>query len=94
MRALELGKPLLRATNSGLTGVVDHNGHIIASIPQFETAVLRTKVVPTEGMTPFTSLGSWPLYMYVLWALTMSWILARRQQGRFRDEQPEINYHD
>ncbi|MGF1688283.1 apolipoprotein N-acyltransferase [Photobacterium japonica] len=94
MRALELGKPLLRATNSGLTGVVDHNGHIIASIPQFETAVLRTKVTPTEGMTPFTSLGSWPLYMYVLWALTMSWILARRQQGRFRDQQPEINYHD
>lgn len=94
MRALELGKPLLRATNSGLTGVVDHHGQIIASIPQFETAVLRTKVTPTEGMTPFTSLGSWPLYVYVLWALTLSWVLARRQQGRFRDQQPEINYHD
>ncbi|GAL08439.1 apolipoprotein N-acyltransferase [Photobacterium aphoticum] len=66
-----------------MTGVVDHHGQIIASIPQFETAVLRTKVTPTEGMTPFTSLGSWPLYVYVLWALTLSWVLARRQQGAF-----------
>lgn len=94
MRSLELGKPLLRATNSGLTGIVDHHGKIIAQIPQFETAVLRSKVVPTKGMTPYTALGSWPLYFYLLWSVTLSWILIRRQGGRFRDHQPEINYHD
>lgn len=94
MRSLELGKPLLRATNSGLTGVVDHTGKIIAKIPQFETGVLRTKVIPTDGMTPFSSLGSWPLYLYILWSITLSWILSRRQAGRFRDQQPQVNYHD
>lgn len=94
MRSLELGKPLLRATNSGLTGVVDHNGKIIASIPQFESAVLRTEVIPTTGMTPYTTLGSWPLYIYMLWSIALSWLLVRRQAGRFRDQQPQVNYHD
>ncbi|MBC7002625.1 apolipoprotein N-acyltransferase [Photobacterium sp. BZF1] len=94
MRSLEVGKPLLRATNSGLTGIVDHKGKIIEQIPQFETGVLRAKVVPTIGMTPYTTLGSWPLYIYMLWSVALSWILIRRQAGRFRDEQPQINYHE
>ncbi|MCW8331803.1 apolipoprotein N-acyltransferase [Photobacterium sp. SDRW27] len=89
MRSLELGKPLLRATNNGVTGVVDHTGKITDQIPQFETAVLRATVVPTEGLTPYTSLGSWPLYFYILWSLTLSFILFRRQAGHFRDHRPQ-----
>ncbi|UTV28342.1 apolipoprotein N-acyltransferase [Photobacterium atrarenae] len=94
MRSLELGKPLLRATNNGITGVVDHTGRITAQLPQFETAVLNATVVPTNGLTPYTTLGSWPLYLYMLWSVTLSWILIRRQAGRFRDHQPQVNYHD
>ena len=89
MRSLELGKPLLRATNNGVTGVVDHNGRIIKQIPQFETAVLRANIVPTEGLTPYTTLGSWPLYFYILWSLALSYILIRRRSGHFRDHRPQ-----
>ncbi len=89
MRSLELGKPLLRATNTGVTAVVDHMGHITKQIPQFETAVLRAKVTPTDGLTPYTSLGSWPLYGYVLWSLALSMVLIRRQRGGFRETQTE-----
>ncbi len=89
MRSLELGKPLLRATNNGVTGVVDHRGQIVKQIPQFEKAVLRATVIPTEGLTPFTSLGSWPLYLYILWSLTLSMILIKRRAGHFRDHRPQ-----
>lgn len=88
MRALELGKPLIRSTNTGITAVVDHTGQIIKQIPQFETAVLRATITPTEGLTPYTTLGSWPLYFYSLWSLTLSMILIRRRSGRFRDTRP------
>lgn len=89
MRALELGKPLLRATNTGVTAIVDHTGQITDQLPQFETAVLRATVTLTEGLTPYTTLGNWPLYFYVLWSLTLSAILIRRREGGFRDNRPQ-----
>ena len=44
MRALEFGRPLLRATNNGITAVVDHKGNYIARIPQFKEKVLKTEI--------------------------------------------------
>jgi len=57
MRALEFGKPLLRATNNGITAVVDHQGKFIDSLPQFKEAVLKAQVPLVEGRTPYSL---WP----------------------------------
>ncbi|RTZ16164.1 apolipoprotein N-acyltransferase [Vibrio aquaticus] len=75
MRALELGKPVIRATNNGITAVTDHLGHITAQVPQFETAVLRAEITATEGATPYRQVGSWPLYLWVLLSLVVGWRL-------------------
>ncbi|MCL1077310.1 apolipoprotein N-acyltransferase [Parashewanella spongiae] len=61
MRAIELGRPVLRSTNNGVTALVDANGIIIKQIPQFETAVLRAKVPLVKGKTLFYQLGQWPI---------------------------------
>lgn len=53
MRALEFGRPFLRATNNGITAAVNHNGEIIKQIPQFEEAVLSTQVPLVKGITPY-----------------------------------------
>ncbi|MDF2154902.1 apolipoprotein N-acyltransferase [Vibrio sp. CAU 1672] len=78
MRALELGKPLIRSTNNGLTAVTDHKGQVIEAIPQFETAILRSELTPTDGQTPYHRWGSWPLYLWVALSLILAWWLPRK----------------
>ncbi|MCU8485196.1 apolipoprotein N-acyltransferase, partial [Vibrio vulnificus] len=48
------------------------------SIPQFETAVLRAELTPTQGQTPYHQLGSWPLYIWVALSLALAWWRKRR----------------
>lgn len=79
MRALELGKPLIRSTNNGLTAVTDHKGKIVASIPQFETAVLRAELTPTLGQTPYQRFGTWPIYLWVAGILCLALLVNRRK---------------
>lgn len=61
MRAIEMGKPLIRATNNGVTAVVNPYGKIVDILPQFETAVLVNDVVLYQGETWFKRIGQTPL---------------------------------
>ncbi|MBT1444640.1 apolipoprotein N-acyltransferase [Shewanella sp. JM162201] len=79
MRAVELGRPLLRGTNNGVTAVVDEFGDFTAIAPQFETAVLRADVALTQGTTLFARFGHWPVYLVCLLALLGALVLRRRK---------------
>ncbi|WP_040975793.1 apolipoprotein N-acyltransferase [Necropsobacter massiliensis] len=63
MRALETGKPVIRATNTGITVFIDEKGKIVAQAPQFTETVLTHRIAPTEGKTPYAVLGTMPLYL-------------------------------
>lgn len=62
MRALELGKPVIRATNTGITVFIDAQGKILAQSSQFVENTLNYKLAPTSGNTPYGAFGNLPLY--------------------------------
>jgi apolipoprotein N-acyltransferase len=78
MRALEAGRYLVRVANDGITAAIDPRGKIIAQLPQFEEAVLRTDVQPMTGLTPYARLGNLPV---VIGALSLLAIAAWRRRG-------------
>ncbi|MGB6976713.1 MAG: apolipoprotein N-acyltransferase [Gammaproteobacteria bacterium] len=52
MRALETGRYLLSATNTGITAIINPQGQIISQAPHFQTAVAMGKVQAMKGRTP------------------------------------------
>lgn len=63
MRARELGRPIARATNTGLTAVIDHRGQVTARAAPFEPTVLRGELTPQRGLTPFARFGELPVML-------------------------------
>lgn len=83
MRALEFGRPLLRATNNGVTGIAKPDGTLQAVLPQFEDGVLSADVQLATGRTLYSRVGDWPLLLLVglwlLWSGFSSWRLQRQR---------------
>jgi len=61
MRAIENGKPLIRGTNNGITGLVDHRGAMYQQLDQFSRGVLSGTVTPRVGSTPYSRYTNWPI---------------------------------
>ena len=78
MRALETGRPMLRAANNGVTAVVDYKGRITQSLPQFTTMVLTTQVQPRRGATPYVIVGN--ALAVMLMSLTLLGVLIWRHR--------------
>ncbi len=81
MRTLELQHPMLRATNTGATAVIDHRGQVTHRLAPHTQGVLRGEVQGRSGVTPFARwagvAGQWPL---VCIALLLCVVLAWRRK--------------
>ena len=80
MRTLEFQRPMLRATNTGATAIVDHRGQVLAQLPPFTQGVLEGRVQGRDGITPFAwwsaRFGLWP------WLLLAAAIVAASAWAR------------
>jgi apolipoprotein N-acyltransferase len=61
MRALEAGRWMIRATNTGVTTLINPFGQLDRQLAQFEQGVLYGEVLPMQGLTPYLRWRSWPL---------------------------------
>ena len=80
MRSLETGRPMLRATNDGVTALIAHDGTLIGQLPQFEPGVLTGTVEPRTGLTPYARTGNLPVLGLVFLAVATGFAWPRRSR--------------
>lgn len=84
MRSLETGRYMIRATNDGISALIDDKGRVAESIERFKPGVLRGTAEVMTGNTPFMVFGSWPVLFLSLLMMVVSVLSARRsQKSRF-----------
>lgn len=81
MRSLETGRYFVRATNSGVTAIINQKGEIVNQVPQFERTVLRGQVQSMSGTTPFVRFGSYPILALSVILILLSF-LARGNRSK------------
>ena len=85
MRTLELQRPMLRATNTGATAIVDHRGVVTHALQAHSRGVLRGEVEGRSGTTPFAwwagRAGLWPLGLGAA-AVWLAAVLGARRRSR------------
>jgi apolipoprotein N-acyltransferase len=79
MRAREASRYMLRATNNGITVIIDPRGAVVQRIAQFQPAVLSATVQPRSGLTPYAKLGNAPVVLLSLVGLALVLVMQRRR---------------
>lgn len=81
MRAIEAGRPMLRATNTGMTAFIDAQGELTQLLPPFTTAVLHGEVRAYAGLTPYGRLGNRPALALISLCALLGFAARRRPRN-------------
>lgn len=73
MRALETGRMMLRATNTGVTAVIGVDGRVQAMLPQYEEGILTAQVQSYAGSTPYVRWGNAAMLVLAAVMLGIAW---------------------
>jgi len=84
LRALEFQRPMLRATNTGATVIIDHRGAVTESLKPYTRGVLDGAVEGRDGLTPFAwwaaRFGLWPpALLAAACVAAFAWYARRRR---------------
>jgi apolipoprotein N-acyltransferase len=83
MRALEFARPMVRATNTGATVVIDYRGRVTRRLPRLTRGVLEAEVEGRAGLTLYarwvSHFGLWPLWIAAL-AIAVATVLWQRRR--------------
>ena len=82
MRALETARPMLRATNTGITSIIDHHGVERSRLPWFTRGVLEGTVIGRQGVTPYVRFGDALAVALALSIIATTLLLTRRFQRK------------
>ena len=78
MRAIETSRPVLRATNTGITGAIGPTGEPLAQLPALVAGVVDVVIQGRAGLTPYARLGNWPVLFVCAAVLALAWMRRKR----------------
>ena len=81
VRAVETGRPLLRAANTGISAVVEPSGRIVQTTQLFDTKVLSVSISPSTELTPYVRYGNFFVGMCGLVLVGCALIKLKRQRS-------------
>lgn len=86
MRALESGRYLLRATNTGISAIINPKGKIVAQAPQFQIYTLKGEVQAYQGLTPYIHFGD----QWIILLIFLSGVLGIMMEHFIGKKQAEL----
>ena len=91
MRTREFERPMIRATNTGMTAIIDHHGNITHTLPPLTRGALQGLVEGRSGITPFAwwvaRFGLWPIWVVIAILLVATRAYSMRVTGK-KDKKP------
>lgn len=84
VRAKEHGRYLVRATNNGVTAIVNDNGDTVVSMPQFKAGNVVGEVSLMRGSTPYNRVGDNPTVVMMLILLGCTIAARLRKSPKIR----------
>ena len=79
MRAVEQGRYLVRAANTGISGIFDPYGRPLFRTALFEPAVVVGDVRLLDGLTVYGRIGDAPAYAGLAVTALLLWLCRRRR---------------
>ncbi|HJV05969.1 MAG TPA: apolipoprotein N-acyltransferase [Chromobacteriaceae bacterium] len=79
-RALETGRVMLRATNTGMTAIINPDGEIATLAAPFTQQVLQGKVQGRQGLTPYMRWGNLPVLLLMAALLAVATALGAHRR--------------
>lgn len=79
MRAREVGRWFIRATNTGATAFIDERGRMVAMSERFKRNTLTHQLPAFSGSTPYMRVGNLPVLLFCALLLLLSFVAARQQ---------------
>ncbi len=79
LRALETRRPMLRATNTGISAIIGAHGQIVARTRQFQAMSLDAEIRGRQGTTPYMVLGDWLAVMLAVAGMTGVLLIERHR---------------
>jgi apolipoprotein N-acyltransferase len=73
-RAIETGRMVLRATNTGATAMIDPHGMLLAHAPHDEVTTLNGQAQGYQGATPYVRFGNWPFIIFAFIVVALLWL--------------------